>query len=119
MASITLDELRRDIENSYGPFVIRDFPGGDVTLLPALRLTKAKRAEVSALQSALTGASGDGFDEDVVVGALHDLFRAVAATPADAERLIGEFGDDLAALMVLIEKYTEQTQPGEAESSPS
>lgn len=112
MASFKLDDIRAAAEAKYGATEIEIEDGKTVRLVNALRLTKDKRALISALED----DAPEGEEKDQEEG-LFDLIRIVAETPAQAELLLAAVGDDLAILAEIVETYSKGTQMGEA--SPS
>lgn len=110
MAGITLDNIRQAADDKYGPFVVEGVPGGDVTLVNALRLSKDKRKKLTDMQS-----DEDG-DQDEK---LRDMIRLVADSPASAKRLLDALGDDLAQLAVVLNEYGQAARLGEASPSAS
>ena len=120
MATISLDQIRADIEAKYAPVVI-DLGGGiTCTLVQALRLPKAARAELVNQQRAINDSGdSDEYNEDAVLTHLRSLIRLVATNPAEANNLIQAIGDDVALLGEIVRRYSEATQLPEASSSPS
>lgn len=124
MAEVTLDFIKSEIERKYAPFVVKGVKGGDVKLLPMLRLSSEKRARLIQLQKDVERVQdvGEG-EEDAesntndLLNILADLVKTVVETDAQADRLVKELGDDPAAYQTVFEMYSEATQPGEV--SPS
>lgn len=110
MPTISLQDIRDAADKKYGPLVIEGVEGGDVTLLNPIRLSKDKRAALSAL---------DDDDSVDTQDKLESIIKIAAKTPGDAERLLGEFGDDLGQLAEALAHYTGGAQVGEASTSPS
>jgi hypothetical protein len=102
MPTITLADIQKAADKKYGPLIIKDVPGGPVTLVNPLRLPKEKRDAMTALD--------DVEDVDVKLRQLVEL----AASPDDAKRLLDAVGDDLAALAEIVADYTGTAQVGEA-----
>lgn len=112
MAKFTLDDIRAAAEAKYGATEI-EVDGKTVRLLNALRLPKAKRDELLAMQNDEEGNE----KEEVADEELHKIIELVAETEEQAIRLIDAVGDDLGVLAEIVETYTKGTQAGEA--SPS
>lgn len=110
MAGITLENIQKAADDKYGPFVVEGVPGGDVVLVNALRLSKDKRAKLTAMQS-----DEDG-DQDEK---LRDMIRLVAQDAASGKRLLDALGDDLAQLAVVLNEYGQAARLGEASPSAS
>lgn len=109
MASFTLDDIRSAAEAKYGSTDI-DMGGGDVlVLVNPLRLSKEKRASLSAIQ--------DGAKDRDQGDVMRDAIRLVAQSSDAAERFIARVGDDLAVLATVFSTYTEGSQVGEASAS--
>lgn len=120
MSSFTLDDIRAAAETKYGATEI-DL-GGDtkVRLLNPLRLSKAKRDALVALQKELDHQE-DGAEEGTEhidqEGAFKETIRLVAESQYQAETLLSAVGDDLAVLAEIVERYSRGTQVGEASAS--
>lgn len=108
MPSITLADIQAAADRKYGPLLIDLGDGGDPIELPnPLRLTKAKRDKLAALD-----------DEGDVDERLAEIVK-IAARPADAKRLLAVVGDDLPMLAEIVNNWTSSAQVGEASPSPS
>lgn len=113
----TLDDLNEAITNKYAPLV---FQAGDqeFTLQSLIRIPSKVRVEVEKKLDDL-GKSKDENDtvsEDQTL----DTFKFVVSSVTKDNKgraLVRLLGDDLAKYIVLIEKWQEATQPGEAPSS--
>ena len=107
MPSFTLADIQAAADKKYGPVTIT-LEGDDVvTLTNPLRLSKANRDKLQALD-----------DEDDVEIKLTGVIKAVASQ-ADAKRLLAAVGGDLATLAQIVTDWQEATQVGEASPSPS
>lgn len=114
---ITLDWIRQTAEAKYGDTPIRleaDKP--PVKLLNPLRLPKESRKELIALQEKL---NADETSSDEQEELMHQMVMLVAESPSKGRALLRACGDDLAMLVVILEKYGEGTQMGEASASQS
>lgn len=116
--TFTLDMIREATEAKYGSLDIPMEDGSVVSLLNPLRLAKGKRDELMEVQKQL---SSDEKDEDAPEvdqeATFVRIFELVAATEAQAGKLIAALEGDLAAMAVVFEKYGEDTQAGEASAS--
>ncbi|WP_372407204.1 phage tail assembly protein [Streptomyces luteireticuli] len=110
MASYTLDDIRAAADARYGS---TDIAVGDdvVRLLNPLRLTRAKRDALSALQDRL---GADDADQEEL---LSEAIRLVAENSEAADQLLNAVGTDLAVLAEIFERYGAGTQVGEASAS--
>jgi len=125
----TLDQLREDVEAKYGPFVLELGDGKTVTLHPIMRLPQDRRerfAEQYRELQAVQRKSDDGDAGDVLLQLdqvgdhVRGLLATVAATPADADRLMAVLpADDTTMALELFEQYAGKAMPGEASPSPS
>lgn len=106
MSSFSLDDIRTAAEAKYGS---TDITFGEDTLVlrNALRLSKAERKELMSLQDKIDAGEDQ---EDLVVGAL----TLVAKDKAVARKFLKAVGDDMAVLSEVFQKYTGETQVGEA-----
>lgn len=115
MAAFTLDSLRAAADAKYASMDI-SLPDSDVcSLRNPLRMDKAERDELLALQERMNSE-----DEDVDQEALlADALLLIASNKHAARKLLDEIGGDLAVLAATFEAYTEGTQAGEASASAS
>lgn len=114
MPSFTLDQINEAADRQYGPFVIEGIPGGDVTLLNALRMPKTQRKRLIDYQKAANAILEDpSAGSDEADDTLPQMIRLVAASKADADRLLKWAGDDQAKLAVVMQQYGKASQ-GEA-----
>ena len=102
--AITLKEIRAAADKKYGSFDIELADGTEVQLLNPLRLSAESRAKLEALQD----------KEDADENTFIETLTALAATPAQAKKLLKEVGDDLAVMAEIIESYSKETEAGEA-----
>lgn len=107
MPSITLADIQAAADEKYGPLLV-DLGDKTVEMRNPLRLTKAKRDELAALDK----AAGD------VDSKLATIVK-IACSPADAKALLAAVGDDLPALAEIVSEWTGSAQVGEASPSPS
>ena len=107
-SAITLDFIREAADKEYGNFSVSVDDGAEISLANPLRMSKERRAELSALNA-------DEFEDPI------DYFEAafaVASTKAEAKRIRKALGDEDAALYATLFKlYTKGVELGEA--SPS
>lgn len=99
MAGITLAQIRQAADDKYGPFVVEGIEGGNVTMLNAIRLSKAKRKKLADMQKLQDDPEAD--QEQM----LRDMVILVASSKPDGERLLKALGDDMAQLAVVLEEY--------------
>lgn len=116
---LTLDSLRAEIEENYGPVKIEGVPGGDVELVPIMRMKKEARQEFSNISATLNSKEGDDVDLNATVEKMNGLLRAVCASKTQADRLLKAIGDDGQLTQLIFEKYQEGTNLGKASDSPS
>ncbi|MFE9254035.1 phage tail assembly protein [Streptomyces sp. NPDC006879] len=109
MAQFSLDDIRAAADAKYGSTDIALDDKTTVVLRNPLRLSKAERDELAALQDNLDGDS-DKDQADV----LADAIRLVAKDKKVAEKLIDNIDGDLALLAQVFETYSSGTQAGEA-----
>lgn len=105
MPSFTLEDIQSAADKKYGPLII-EIPSGPVELVNPLRLPKEKRDQLNKLDAIE--------DPDEKLAAAIRL----AATPADAKRLLAAV-TDLATLAEIVVMWTSAAQVGEASPSPS
>lgn len=110
MSAFTLDDIRAAAERKYGS---TDINVGTriVKLLNPLRLPKARRSALIAVQEKL---NAEGADQEAL---LREALGLVAESGTAAKALIAAVGDDLAVLVEVFARYSEGTQAGEASAS--
>lgn len=113
MKNYTLDDIRKAAEAKYGSTNIA-FDDGEVELVNVMRMEKGRRKELIALQDKL-GDDDLEIDEqqDILLGCL----RLVCRTEKQADILTEALGDDLALIASVFEKYSSDSQMGEASGS--
>ncbi|MGA5019249.1 phage tail assembly protein [Streptomyces griseoincarnatus] len=110
MASFSLDDIRAAAERKYGSTDITI--GEDVVrLLNPLRLSKARRDALLALQDEM------GKDDADQAELLSQAIRTIAESEKAADKLLEAVGGDLAILAEIFGHYGESTQVGEASAS--
>ena len=114
---VSLDQINKEAETRFKPFVIEGIPGGDVVLRNAMRLPKAERAQLRKLHAEVASLKDGGADENAALAVFGKFFALLAIGDA-GKRLADAVGDDPAKLMILLEMYAEDTQLGEALRSP-
>lgn len=107
MAKFTLDDIRAAADAKYGSTDI-ETSKGEVSLVNPLRLPKAKRDALVAIQEQM---SAEGADQEKV---LADAIRLVASNATMAEALIEDVDGDLAMLVQIFASYSAGSQVGEA-----
>ncbi len=110
MASFTLDDIRAAAERKYGSTDIT-FGEDTVRLLNPLRLPKARRDALLALQEEM------GNDDADQAELLAQAIRTIAESEKAAEKLLEAVDGDLAILAEIFGHYGESTQVGEASAS--
>ena len=106
--SFTLDDIREAAEKKYGSTDIDLSDTERVVLVNPLRLAKAKRDKLIALQEDM---KADGADQGEI---LEDAIRLVAETDAQAEKLLTACDGDLTLLVEIFERYSGSVEAGEA-----
>jgi hypothetical protein len=107
----TLDSLNDELEIKYGSF---EFQAGKqkFVLPPILRLPKSERDLAYAIL-ANTEAVQESQDIDAFQMLLEELLK-VLVRDGKGDQLIEVLDHDILKMQILIEKWTEKTQPGEA-----
>ncbi|UZJ23715.1 phage tail assembly protein [Rhodococcus antarcticus] len=119
MSNFTLDNIRAAADAKYASTSIEVSESDTVVLLNPLRLTKERRAALSAIQTEMSGDDDEDAAEVDQVDAFQRSIRCVADSKRGAELLITAIGDDLATLAEVFETYGSETQVGEASASAS
>lgn len=117
MASFSLDDIRAAADAKYASTDITFVVAGEdrtLTLVNALRLNKAKRDELMAVQDSADDDTAEDKDQEEMV---RSMVRLVASNESVANEFLAQVGDDLALLMVVFDKYSKGTQLGEASAS--
>ncbi|MGW6600606.1 phage tail assembly protein [Streptomyces sp. NPDC055036] len=111
MASFSLDQIRAAADAKYGSTEIEIDEKTTVALLNPLRLPKAKRDELSAIQDRM---DAEGADQETL---LSEAIILVADHPEKGEALLKAVNGDLALLAQVFETYGKGAQVGEASAS--
>ena len=126
--AFSLDDLREATIKKYAPteVAIKD---GSVQLKSLLKLKKAAREEISAAVDAISDIEEPDDDDDesiaewsaTLCGHVEKIFRLVCSSP---RRLIQELDHEdpqvkASLYTAVLGRWLEETQVGEAESSPS
>lgn len=139
MPTITLDQLREDLDAKYGPLVVPFGDGMEVTFTQALRLPKEQRKKVLDLQreqsrrqeareaeaKKIKDAGGEPPERDLDETEAEQLdfmrsMLSLASTDTDAcELFLAAVGDDVLLLSRVIEAWMKDSQSGEASTSAS
>lgn len=106
--TFTLDDIRAAAEKKYGSVDISIAEGQTVRLVNALRMSKERRDQVTAMQTEL---ESDDVDHE---GILREILVLVAEDEEQGRALVEALGDDLGMLMSVFEYYNGETQVGEA-----
>lgn len=117
MATITLDDIRQAIERKYAPVVIEFGDGKSCTLRQALRLPKEDRARLRQLQENVNTEGETEEDLDAAMNALREIIRVAATSKTEANALLKAVGEDELVLTEILQKWTDDTQAGEASGS--
>lgn len=107
----TLESLNDELEAKYGPFV---FQAGKTKyeLPPLLRLPQAERDRaIDILKSAEEIQEQN--DLDATTDMLKELLQVVVRD-GKGDALIEALDGDILKMQIIIEKWTQKTQPGEA-----
>lgn len=115
---VTLDSIRAAAELKYGGYAIAISETETLTLRNPLRMSKADRAALTALQDVANEDDGaaEAVDQEQV---LADLIVLVADNKSLAHRFIEAVDGDLAVLSETFSQYGEKVQVGEASASQS
>ena len=111
-----MESLREEAERKYAPCPIELSDGTVVTLRNLIRLEPKVRTKVYDTLKLLENDDDTDADFDAMVNAATKVLEMVAD---DGPRLIKELGGDVALMMLLIERWMKNTQPGEATTSDS
>lgn len=112
---VSLNDINKEADEKYGPFVIDDVPGGEVELRNALRLPPDERDRLAKLNAALKSAR-DAKDQNKALDVMAELLKLVAVGDS-GDRLLEAIEYDATKVAHIISLYKETTMPGEA--SPS
>lgn len=112
----SLSDLRDALDKEFAPVEIEG-----VVLRNLMRLSKAERAKVMDAIDAVQAADEEANNEAQLDSLLNNI-KTVILTVAEGNKgrtLASAIGDDLALGMKIINLWSEATQPGEAQNSPS
>jgi hypothetical protein len=116
MAKFTLADIRAEAERRYAPTVIELSDGTEIVLQNILNLDDKTSNKV---EKALRELSATNDDDDRDVGSVREsaleLLKLIAGKNGD--KLADELGGNLAGILILIERWTNGSQVGEATPS--
>lgn len=116
--AFTLDDIHDAAQKKYADTEL-DIKGEQVILVNALRLSKEKRKKFTdAAKELEVTEDEEGNEVEVDMEAfLRKTIRAVAKTGSQADTLLEEIGDDVAAMLAVFDLYKNKTDLGEASAS--
>lgn len=80
------------------------------------RVDEAQAALDAALEANPTDQAAQ---VDEVIAGLHDIIRAIADSPAKADKMLDAIGDDVYVLQEILADWRKKAEPGEAQPSQS
>lgn len=121
MPKIILSDIQSAVEKKYSDFEVHLSDGSVLLFVPAMRLPKEKRIQLSAaldIPGRAARLEADG-EWDDIYEVYRDAFRISEKAEGNYERLAKALGDDPAAWQELFVAFNEDTQAGEASPSQS
>lgn len=109
---VSLNQINEEADQKYGPLIIEDVEGGDVTLRNLIRCTENEMSQVAGLDKRMKDAQKNS-DVPGAVAAARDLIELVGIGH-DGKRLLEHLQGDAAKIMYVLELWAEATQAGEA-----
>ncbi|WP_158881992.1 phage tail assembly protein [Amycolatopsis anabasis] len=121
--SFSLDDLREDLDREFAPCTLT-LGGEEIVLRNLMRLPEKERTEVlGALKEveALDIESEEAQTEEDLnkMSAALDRVLGTVAAEGKGKKLVQAIGGDVLLGMKVLERWTEATQPGEAQNSPA
>ena len=114
-----LESLDEEIEKQYAPLRFQ-IDGEEIVLRSLLRIPRKDRdAVLERLKTLERDEEADTLDEDEALAAVQFVLSTVAEGQGKGAKLTKALGNDLLRNMKVLEHWTEATQPGEAQNSPS
>ena len=119
MAKYSLADIKADIDKQFAPLTL-DLGKKEVVLRNVMRVSDAEREAVRVAQEKIEALSdAEGSVEEKDMGAYKGLVVDILATVAtDGDALREALGEDLALVLHVLKLWSEETQSGEAKSSP-
>ena len=122
-----LGELKKSLDDKYGPMNIQVSEDDVIVLQPLLRISKDRRGTAqSAVKVLMDGAKKDRQDDDDLdlteFDSIEDALDKLILAVADDDRgqdLLDLLGDDFLLKQDLVFQYINTTSAGEASASPS
>lgn len=117
MPKINLSDFQTAASLKYQDFEVH-LPSGEVVLFtPAMRMVKEQRQRLAkALDIMARATADDGTD---LYDVYRDAFRISEKAVGNYDKLAAAVGDDPAVWEALFLSFNEETQPGEASTSPN
>jgi hypothetical protein len=121
--SFSLDDIREAADRKYGSYDI-DLPDGEVVKLRnVLRLSKAERKELAALEGKLSSKESeddvDAVDEVDQQDIIEKQLVLIAHNKALGNKLIKELGGDFGMVLHVYTSWGKNSEMGEATASQS
>lgn len=105
----TADQLKNHMETAFAPFVFQINERTSYTFSHPLRLPADVRKKVQDILDSMSDT--EELDEATLLSSMQTLVTLVVTKP---EGLVKYLGDDVLMYKVLLEKWVETTQAGEA-----
>lgn len=115
----TLDALREEADKTFAPVKIGLSDGTEVVLRSLLRMSKKDReAAMETIRSLNSDSDGMSLEDlDKLVESASKVIKLIAGP--DAVKLLKELDGDLGLLVGVLTAWMGDTQPGEAQNSPT
>lgn len=114
----TLDSLREEVESEFAPMKLTLSDGTEVVLRSLLRLKDKERAEVLETLKSLDFKSDSEDDTPERVEQLtKNVARVLELVSDNGKKLLKELDGDLLLMMKVLNRWMEETQLGEAQTS--
>lgn len=116
----TLDSLREEVSREFAPLVIALSDGTETVLRNLLRLDEKSRKEVLDAIKSLDlkddeEVDGDGRVKELTAG----VSRVLELISDKGKKFVRELDGDLLLMMKVLNRWMEETQLGEAQTSPN
>lgn len=113
----TLDSLREEVESEFAPMKLGLSDGTEVVLRSLLRLKAAERTEVLESLKNLK-MDDDGDSPERVEHLTQSVSRVLEVIADNGKKFLKELDGDLLLMMKVLNRWMEETQVGEAQTSP-
>ena len=115
----SLDSLREEVANEFAPLKIALSDGTETVLRNLLRLNEKTRTEVLDTIRGMKLEEDEEESEDRVKQLTENVARVLELISDKGKKFVRELDGDLLLMMKVLNRWMEESQLGEAQTSPN